>query len=77
VDVRIASLGPGIPDADEPAPMPSGHCIPADHHVVATRILGGLQHVRDFQQAGHVITDRHTLTTTQGPNGFATRLTVL
>jgi putative transposase len=38
------SLGPGIPDAPELAPAPTGHCIRDSHRVVATPILGGLHH---------------------------------
>jgi putative transposase len=39
-----ASLGPGIPDAPDSAPMPSGHRIRDRHRVVAKSILGGLHH---------------------------------
>jgi transposase InsO family protein len=38
------SLGPGIPDAPDLAPVPSGHRIRDGHRVVATPILGGLHH---------------------------------
>jgi transposase InsO family protein len=38
------SLGPGIPDAPDLAPTPSGHRIRAGHCVVATPILRGLHH---------------------------------
>jgi hypothetical protein len=38
------SLGPGIPDAPDLAPVPSGHRIRVGHRVVATPILGGLHH---------------------------------
>jgi putative transposase len=37
-----ASLGPGIPDGPDHAPMLSGHQIRDDHRVVAAPILGGL-----------------------------------
>ena len=36
------SLGPGIPDAPDVAPVPSGHLIRDGHSVVAAPILGGL-----------------------------------
>jgi transposase InsO family protein len=39
-----ASLGPGIPDGPEIAPVMSGHRIREGHCVVATPILGGLHH---------------------------------
>ena len=41
-----ASLGPGIPEppAGLPAPPILGHRLPAQHHVVARPILGGLHH---------------------------------
>ncbi len=39
-----SSLGPGLPEARDPAPMPSGHRIRDGHRVVATPILGGLHH---------------------------------
>jgi hypothetical protein len=38
------SLGPGIPDAPDLAPVPSGHRIRDGHRVVGTPILGGLHH---------------------------------
>jgi transposase InsO family protein len=38
------SLGPGIPDAPDFAPVPSGHPIRDGHRVVVTSILGGLHH---------------------------------
>ena len=38
------SLGPGIPDALDRAPVPSGHRIRDGHRVVAKSILGGLHH---------------------------------
>ena len=38
------SLGPGIPDAPDLAPVPSGHRIRDGHRVVTTSILGGLHH---------------------------------
>ena len=38
------SLGPGIPDAPERAPVPTGHRIRDGYRVVATPILGGLHH---------------------------------
>jgi transposase InsO family protein len=39
-----ASLGPGIPDGPEIAPVMSGHRIREGHCVIATPILGGLHH---------------------------------
>lgn len=39
-----ASLGPGIPDRLDIAPLLSGHQIREGHRVVATPILGGLHH---------------------------------
>jgi putative transposase len=39
-----ASLGPGIPDGPEIAPVMSGHRVREGHRVVATPILGGLHH---------------------------------
>jgi len=39
-----SSLGPGIPDARDLEPMPSGHRIRDGHCVVATPILDGLHH---------------------------------
>jgi transposase InsO family protein len=38
------SLGPGIPDAPDLAPVPSGHRIRDGHRVVTTSILGRLHH---------------------------------
>ena len=38
------SLGPGVPDAPDLAPLPSGHRIPDGHRVTAKSILGGLHH---------------------------------
>ena len=40
------SLGPGIPDPrfQKPKPQMERHCIPKDHRIVATPILGGLHH---------------------------------
>ena len=39
-----ASLGPGIPDGPNIAPVLSGHRIREGHRVVAAPILGGLHH---------------------------------
>jgi putative transposase len=39
-----ASLGPGIPDGPDIAPVLSGHQIREGHRVVAAPILGGLHH---------------------------------
>src|SRR5882672_5741425 len=39
-----ASLGPGIPEGPDIAPMLSGHRVRKGHRVVAAPILGGLHH---------------------------------
>jgi putative transposase len=38
------SLGPGIPDAPDCAPVPTGHWIRDGHRVGVTPVLGGLHH---------------------------------
>ena len=39
-----SSLGPGIPDAPDLAPVPSGHRVRDGYRVAATSILGGVHH---------------------------------
>jgi len=47
-----SSLGPGIPDAHllKIAPQSKRHCIPRDHRVAVTPILGGLHHEYRLQE---------------------------
>jgi len=47
-----SSLGPGIPDPSvQTAELRiSRHCIPKDHHVAVTPVLGGLHHEYDLQR---------------------------
>ena len=46
-----ASLGPGIPDGRDLAPVASGHRIPDGHRVIAKSILAGLHHEYLLEQA--------------------------
>ena len=48
-----SSLGPSIPEPSGgiPAPQISGHCIPRDHRVVGTPVLGRLHHEYRLEKA--------------------------
>jgi hypothetical protein len=46
-----ASLGPGIPDARDVAPVASGHRIPDGHRGIAKSMLAGLHHEYALEQA--------------------------